>query len=76
MSHNFIKSVTTHHGEGNAHIDLVELDDGRCIAIDSDAVVLFPSREAFENPDTDASNFPTWPLWSEDWLQRAFTKGG
>lgn len=60
MSHAYIKRVTTVHTGGNCNVDVVELDDGKCLCINGECVVLFPSREAFDDPEFDASNLPTW----------------
>ena len=47
----FIKKTFTEYTGGGFYVDFVELNDGRCIGIDENCLVLYPSFEAFNTGD-------------------------
>lgn len=57
----FVDSVEAWEPLGPSSVDLVTLSDGRVLGINDECVVLYPSREAFENSghSFDASNCPS-----------------
>lgn len=48
----FIKKTFTEYTGGNCWVDFVELNDGRCIGIDENCLVVYPSFDFFNNGDT------------------------
>jgi hypothetical protein len=53
----FIKRIEEFESEGPVSVTLIHLNDGRVLGINDECVVLYPSREAFD--DSSASNYPT-----------------
>jgi hypothetical protein len=58
---NYVRSVRP-DDEAPASVDIVLLQDGQALAINGEAVVLFPNLAAYDDPETDASGFPTIEL--------------
>lgn len=48
----FIKNTFTEYTGGGCWVDFVELTDGRCIGIDENCLVVYPSFEVFNNGET------------------------
>lgn len=48
----FIKKTFTEYTGGGCWVDFVELNDGRCIGIDENCLVVYPSFDVFNNGDT------------------------
>ena len=48
----FIKKTFTEYTGGGCWVDFVELNDGRCIGIDDNCLVVYPSFDVFNNGDT------------------------
>jgi hypothetical protein len=48
----FITKTFTEYTGGGFYVDFVELNDGRCIGIDENSLVLYPSFDVFNNGDT------------------------
>jgi hypothetical protein len=47
----FITKTFTEYTGGGFYVDFVELNDGRCIGIDENCLVVYPSFEAFNTGD-------------------------
>jgi hypothetical protein len=47
----YIKNTFTEYTGGGFYVDFVELNDGRCIGIDENCLVVYPSFEAFNTGD-------------------------
>jgi hypothetical protein len=47
----FIKKTFTEYTGGGFYVDFIELNNGQCIGIDENCIVLYPSFEAFNTGD-------------------------